>query len=482
MKQISYGKKLLVVDLLITSIWAIFAAKNIPGIEYWELAVILMRVVLSFQLFDNSCWSGYSAIIFACAYFMLPNHYTFGFQHVPVDMMDCALHIINWDMANEFSLHPDASGFQVSFYLIWGAQAVWLVLLPIIILCSNKNMFRFPKWSWIYIILFTITVLFGLRGYKLYNFFTLWIVVSCYLPELYWIIINGRKKSLSDAIYRNKPLVYYCVFAALFLCAITIGFRNLYIMRPIGLLCFPAIFYILLGKSTGLRNIPTYDTFFMCISGSIYWFCLEFGKIERIAGFVIAALILIVVAIRLSKFTSSKFVGISLVIGTIFILYPAIWGMNPYTVLNARHNSLFMKKLGAYHGLYVTDNFDGKYGLRDRYGEILPMKYFTINILDLDCDQSILCCLETISDNAVRPKYDDFYSFFNIRTRQFIEIPDDISVKKIELIRKGVYALFNETESPAFYLVMPWRGGHGDDGDYCSEVQIINKRSTSAIK
>lgn len=248
-------------------------------------------------------------------------------------------------------------------------------------------------------------------------------------------------------------------------------------MRPIGLLCLPAIFYILLGKSIGLRNIPTYDTIFMCISGSIYWFCFESGKSERITGFVISALILIVVAVRLVKFTSSKFIGISLVVGSVFVLFPTLWGMNPYSVLNARHTRLYMKKSGAYHGLYVTDNFNGKCGLRDRYGEILPMKYFTIDMLDSDRDQSILCCLETISDNAARPENDVFYSFFNLRTRKFIKIPDDIPVKNIKLIRNGVYALFNEDESLTFYLVMPWCGGHGDDGKYSSEVQIIDKRS-----
>ena len=70
----SYGKKMLVADLIITSIWALFAVKSIPEIEYWEMAIILMRIVLSFQLFNRSHWSGYSTIMFACAstYVFLP--------------------------------------------------------------------------------------------------------------------------------------------------------------------------------------------------------------------------------------------------------------------------------------------------------------------------------------------------------------------------------------------------------------------------
>ena len=482
MKLMSYGKKMLVADLIITSIWALFATKSTPEIEYWELAVILMRIVLSFQLFDYSRWSGYSAIIFACAYFMLPNYHTCGFQHAPVEMIYYALNIIDLNMAKEFYLHPDAPIFQAYFYMTWGLLTGSLVLIPGILLSISRNLFKFPKWAWINIIPFVVTALLGLKGYKLYNLFTLWIVVSCYLPELYWIIVNGKKKSLANAIYRNKPLVYYCAFIALFLCSITIGFRNLYILRPIGFLCLPAIFYILLGKSVGLRNIPTYDTFFMCITGSIYWFCLEFGEIEKIIGFIISALILMVIAVRLAKFTSSKFIGISLVVGSVFVLFPALWGMNPYVVLNASHTRLYMKKVGSYHGLYVTDNFDGKCGLRDRYGEILPMKYSTIDILEPICyHQYILCCRDAKSDNVAGREYDECYKFFNLRSRQFIEIPDDVPVKHIEPIRKGVYALFNETDSPAFYLVLPWCGGNGDDGIYCRDVQIIDKRNTSAI-
>lgn len=475
MKRIYYGKKFLVTDLIITSIWALFAAKTIPEIEYWELAVILMRIVLSFQLFKHSRWGGYSSIIFACAY-------TYVYLPAPGQMIYYALYIVDWNIANWFCIRPDSHVFRGCFYLICGFLSVWLVLMPIGILSYDKSIFRFPKWSWINIIPFAITAFLGLYGYILHEDFMLWIVISCYLPELYWIIVNGWKKSLWDIISENKPLVYYCAFVGLFLSAIIIGFRNIYIMRPIGFLCFPAIFYILLGKSAGLRHIPTYDTFCMCIAGVIYWFCLEFRETERIIGFVIAALILIVVAVRLTKFTSSKFIGLSLVVGSVFVLFPALWGMNPYTVLNASHTRLYMKKLGSYHGLYVTDNFDGKCGFRDRYGEILPMKYFTIDILDPDCyHQAILCCSEIRSDNATCHEYDDLYSFFNLRTRQFIDIPDDIPIKKIESVRRGVYALYNKGQSPIFYLVMPWSGGNGDDGDYCSKVQIIDKRGTSSI-
>lgn len=201
MERIIYGKKMLVADLIITSIWALFATKSTPEIEYWELAVILMRIVLSFQLFDYSRWSGYSAIIFACAS-------TYVFLPAPGEMIYYALYIFDWNTANWFCLHPDSHEFRVCLYIVWSLLIVWLVLMPIITLSIKKIIFKFPKWSWCIIVPFAITALLGLQGYILYKYFILGIFLACFLPELYWIIVNGKKKSLANTIYRNKPLVY----------------------------------------------------------------------------------------------------------------------------------------------------------------------------------------------------------------------------------------------------------------------------------
>lgn len=478
MRHLFYGKKMQVADLAITSVWALFAAKATPGLELWGIAVILMRIVLCFQLAGRSRWAGYSAIIFGLGYFMTPNHLAFGFRYTPVDMICYALHIADWNMAEEFYLHPDDTGFQTTIYLIWGLLTLWLVAMPIIILSIKKIIFKFPKWCWLNIVPFAILVLCGPASESGNPILTLWIVVSCCLPQLYWIIVNGRKESLAGTLYQNKPLVYYCAFAALMLGSLILGLRNLYILRAIGFFCIPAVFYALSCACAGLRKIPTYDTIVMGISGGIYWMCMEAGKTGKIIGYAVATAMILVVAFRLSRLTSSKITGPGLAIVSVFIIYPALCGMNPYTVLDASHLRLYMKKPGAYHGLYVTDAGDRKYGLRDRYGEILPMKYHTIDILDSDHDQSILCCLERISDNG--GEYDEYYSFFDLSTRQFIGIPDDIPIRGVEMVRSGVYALYDESESPAFYLVLPWCVSPDDNDYYGNEIRLIDNRHASS--
>ena len=45
-----YIDRMFVPDLVITSVWAIFAAKSTPELQLWTLAVILMRILLGCQL------------------------------------------------------------------------------------------------------------------------------------------------------------------------------------------------------------------------------------------------------------------------------------------------------------------------------------------------------------------------------------------------------------------------------------------------
>lgn len=95
MKSIAYSKRLFVADLIVTNFWALFAAKCTPDIESWKLTAILMRIALCFRMYAKSDWMGYSAMVFAGAYFILPNHFTSGFQHAVLGIIYYTLHIID---------------------------------------------------------------------------------------------------------------------------------------------------------------------------------------------------------------------------------------------------------------------------------------------------------------------------------------------------------------------------------------------------
>lgn len=475
MKRSLYGKKMLVADLIVTSVWALFAVKSMPWLESWMLAIIIMRIILCFQLYSKSDWTGYCAIVFAGLYFITPNHFTGGFSRSVTDMMYYATHIVDWNLAHDIFRHPDTIGFRICHAAIWIGVSLWLTVLPIVSSITSKTIFRFPKWSWINIVLLLSTTIPGLWGYTWSSgyAYAILVVISCSLPEIVWIFRFGNKQSLAATLLGNRPLMLYLCFVSLFLSSFVIGLRNVYTLEFIGIVSFPAIFYVLLAKSTGRHQISTFDTVIMSVCGAIYWYCMGMGIAYKIMALIGAIIMIIAIGVRLIQQTSNRFVGIALIIGTTIVLCPSLLGMNPYTVLDASHTHLYMKKIGSYNGLYVTDNYDRKYGLRDRYGEILPMKYFSIDVID-PSRQNILCCEEVFSDNAARPTYESYYTFFDLNNRRFIEIPDNIPVRSIKEIERGVFNLYNESETPVFRLVMPRCGEN-----WGNEYELLDLRDYS---
>lgn len=475
MKFNIYNGKMFIADLIITSIWSLFAMKSMPWLDGAILAVIVMRLILSFQLYEESDWSGYCAIVFTGLYFITPNHFTGGFSHAVTDMMYYAANVVDREFAHDIILHPDSNGFTVCHTTLWIILSVWLTVLPIISAATSRKLFTFPKWSWINIALLFVTVTAGLYGYTLtYGYlYTSWVILSCFLPEIVWVFRYGAKCSLATELLQNRPLMLYLSFVSLFAIAFVVGFRNVYTLKFIGLIVFPALFYVLLAKSSGVRQIPTFDTIIMSVCGALYWFCMEQDATVRVIALVAAAIITACIGIRLISRTSSRFAGLALLIGVTMVLCPTLLGMNPYKMLDARHTRLYMKNAEAFNGLFVTDNNAGEYGLRDRYGAILPMKYCSIDVL-YPGQQNILCCEEIFTDNAARPVNERLYTFFDLKTGKFIEIPDSIPIRSIEEIGGGVFNLYNESEAPVFRLVMPLCGEN-----WRNEYVLIDMRNYS---
>lgn len=445
-----YNKHLFVADLVITSLWGLFAVKFTPGIDNWQLAVIPMRILLCFKMCDKSRWTGYVAVMFALAYFIIPNNYSVGCKKSITEMMYYLLQIFDWSYANNILLHSGSTGFLVCINIQWTIQTVWLVLLPIVVALKSTGWYKIPKWCWLNIIL--VSIFFVLKKNEYYYYVTIWFISSCYLPETYWIIKRGKKVSLAVVLGNNKAFMLYLCFITLFIFSIVIGFRNIYLLKGIGFVCFPAVFYILLAKTVNLHDIPTYDTAIMSVSGMIYYYSMEFSQTTRIVMLITAVLFTIIIAIRLSKISNNKLIGFCLFFGMTVVLCPSLIGMNPYVVTNASHTRLFMKKLNAINGLYVTNNFDTKCGLRDRYHEILPMKYNSIDVLGSNYYSNLLSCIEVLHCNDNSNECDSLYSFYNLHNREFIKIPGNTPIKAIKEIHPDVYALYDKKGYPAFYL------------------------------
>ncbi len=474
MKRNLYGNKMFIADLLITTIWALCAIKFSPEIEPCMIVVILSRIALCFLIRGKSRWAGYSTLAFALAYFMTPNNsYCGDFQQTVTQILNHVYHVIDNDAAVSWSYQYDSTAYSVISYTALSVFALWLFVLPSVVAIRN-HLFKLPKWCWLNIsalVLYSLTQIFlDARGIN-DRLFANWIMITCGLPAVYWIVKYGGRCSVVNVVQSDRSLMLYLGFATVFITALMIGQRNIYSLMFPGFLVLPSIFYILICKAIRVRDIPTYDTVAMSICGGLYWWSTTLCNAYKITALSLAVIILVVIGWRIIRMRGSFMGGIGLTFGTAMILCPFIMGMNPYVVLDAGHTRPYLRKTGSYYGLYVIDNHEGRYGLRDRYGEILPMKYNWITILE-GSDDNILCCEERIYDDT-HTDYSLSYRLFDLGEREFIQIPDDMTIREVKRVRDGIYALYGESDSPAYYLVMPWTSGIGL---YTGDIQLIDYR------
>lgn len=466
--------KIFVADLIVVSIWALCAVKFTPEIEPSMIIVILSRITLCFLIWGKSRWAAYSTLVFALAYFVTPKYFSGGsFQLTITQIINHVYHVINSDAAARWSYQYDSMAFSAIYYTTWSILVLWLFVLPFGVAIRNR-LFKSPKWSWLNVIALAFSSfaqIFLNARWVNHCLFSYWIVITCGLPGVYWVVKYGKRYSIVNALLSNRLLMLYLGFVAVFISAFVIGLRNIYSLMFIGFLVLPSIFYILICKAVRVRDIPTFDTLAMSICGVLYWYSSHLSNAYKITALSFAVIILVILGWRIIRMSNSFIGGIGLLLGTTFILCPFIMGMNPYVVIGASHTRPYLRKAGSYNGLYVVDNYEGKYGLRDRYGEILPMDYYWISILE-DSNDNILCCEERIYNNMLSD-YTLSYRLFDLNKREFIPIPSDVTIREIKRVRDGIYALYNEVDFPMFYLVMPWNSGMGF---YTDDIQLIDYR------
>lgn len=190
-------------DLIITMFWALCAATSTPDIEAWMLVVVLSRIVLCLLMRDNSRWAGYLAVVFASAYFMTPDYfYCGGFQHAATQIVTPVYQGIVGDAVAHREYMHHLFDFNVWFYTVWVILTLWLVGLPLIV-SMRMRLFGFPKIFWlnISVLIFTSAMQMVLNaGWSSRSLFECWIIITCCLPEICWILRYFRNRYLAGSV------------------------------------------------------------------------------------------------------------------------------------------------------------------------------------------------------------------------------------------------------------------------------------------
>lgn len=463
MKRNLYGKKMFVADLLIVSVWALFAWHSCWS-GFAMPAFVLMRVSLSFELYRRSRWTSLSALMFAFAYiacvFSMPSS-----EYVidPIEkIMYVGLCLVGESDLAIVSLGSlDAVIPRWILGTIWGIISGWLVLIPLVCSIKLKNCIgillskRRLWWYLISILAVTILLCVEVQDYSIIVFCSL----MSLLPLTYWIFYSGRKRQLIQYVMQDKVLAGYVAILAVFVLAMLIGLYNIVPAKTLAAFLFPIILYVITIRLIDFR--PDTVSAMMFGLGGLFFINCANRTHELVIAWLFAGVVLTLgVTVRFILKSQRFWIPIMLFIANGFILPVILLGYNPYVAINANYVDLMKSDYyRAPNGLYEFSEY-GLFGVRDRYGVIIPAEYYNLDFLEYTSDYMVLTTGEPNSPNY-------HLQIFDLRGRDYLIPEDGHKVTRIEKIDYKKYALFDKSGEQVYTLrLVPGNHYSSDYGTY----------------
>lgn len=463
MKHYLYGKKVFIIDLILVSIWSFFFSRcSSPGL----MLLVLIRVALCFEMDRKSPWTLVSAIGFMLAYICADNlskpfermFYSFfcaiGKSKLMVDIFSKPF---EWEM-------------EVWIGSISALWFVWLAVLPIVVGIRLRNISKIQwtrKWIWISLVPFT-----GLCSWVMYDEgavggILLGLVISL-MPVIYWSIYERRGRSLIQTIINQKEIRWYLAYSVFMLFTVTIGMKDISSLKLVGVLTLPALFYIMLTRSMNAGIVLTRICVALSAAGLCYWLTFDYGQTGTVILLIIALALIVysavVMIVKMRNWMPSLILSTTIPL----VIVPGILGLNPYVVTDADYTRMYLTNLSVRNGVYVVEKYveitepdtpyfcGRKYGLRDRYGIILPIVYDELKPVDRWGRY-----IATKSPNKYGcMKADQRYGVYDLRKRVFVVNPDNLEVAELEKIDDKSFKLINPEGRyfATLYLAGEYRG------------------------
>lgn len=441
-----YSKKVFIADLILVSVWALFFSRYCsPGL----LLLIPIRIALCFEMQRKSPWTLISAIGFLLAYSCVDN-FSRPFERMFFNFF-CA--IGESELMIEIFSEPFEWEMKAWIGAISSVWYIWLVILPLVTGISFRNVRQIKwtsKWIWIYIIPFFGLCLWTMIEEGAVGCILLGLVIS-FLPVVYWSIYDRKGRSPVQLLLENRNIGWYLLYVTLFLSAITIGLKDITSLKLIGLIVFPAAFYILLTLSFRLGTILTRCCLALSVSGWLYWLTFDTGKASTIVLLSIAISLIIFAGVTIIVKTKSWKAPMIIMLVVPTVIIPCTLGLNPYVAIDADYTRMYVSNVSVRNGVYVIEKYyeaidsgqpfvcGRKYGLRDRYGVILPIEYTELKTLD----RWGRYIATNSPDRYGNLKSDQRYGVFDMRNRTFVVNPKTIDVSGLEKIDDNSFKLIN---------------------------------------
>lgn len=251
-----------VADLIIVSLWALFAWHEV-GCGLVMSTMIIMRVSLSFEIFRKSRWALLTALMFALIYvgciFSMPDTKYIDepiTKFVYVCLCLCGqseLAIVSLNTLDPVIPHW-------ILWSIWGVISGWLVLLPIMFSIRLNGctaiLLRKRRMWWYMALVLAVTLLswFGIRSITIFIFAFL----VALAPLACRLLYRGKNRQPWQYGLRDNILMGYIVIVAVVFVAAIIGLYNIGIVKVFASFMLPMVIYIMANMlmKSSIRTIP----------------------------------------------------------------------------------------------------------------------------------------------------------------------------------------------------------------------------------
>ncbi len=458
MKRYLYGNKMFIADLILTSIWALFMNRCCE----WEVLIVLflIRISLCFEMEKKSPWTVVSAIGFFLAY-VCTGCFSMPFKRI-IYLFCCAIGESDFIIHN-FS-QPLGGQMQFCINTLTTLGFLWLAVMPALAGLRLKNyreIYWKRKWLWVYTLPLTSLCVWVMFTEGIVGGFMLGIVIS-FLPVVYWCIYKRNGRSPVQLLLSDRKIRWYIFYLVFMLSAITVGLKDIQSFKPIGLLVFPALFYIMLTFSLRLGTLLTRYCIALSVAGLLFWLTLFNEKTASVIFLIVAVALIIYVGVIMMTKYKQRLAGLTLVIVVPLFLIPFIVGFNPYIVLDSDYTRIYASNLSARQGVYVVERnanieedttgiWNRRYGLRDRYGLILPMDYKELKVIDRQ--GRFIAVNKPVGDACFR--WNHRYGVYDLKERKYIVNPDNVEIMEIVRINDRSFKLI-DTDERHFSTLYLW--------------------------
>lgn len=451
MRQDYYGKGMLVADLAAVTLWGVVLGRQCTPLL---MAMVPVRVALAFGMYRGSRWTLVAAIGFVIAYSCS------GCVCTPFEsMLRYLLFAVGepgmWGQLSEPAFEVEREAWVVA---ISALGYLWLAVLPLVrgLLLHGISRIRWgTPWISVYLVLVSGLCVWVMADEGLVGGYLLGMMVAV-LPALYWCVYERRGRSPIQVLLDEPEVRWYLLFLAFMLAAFTIGLKDVYSLKLIGLAVLPPLFYVMLATCCSLGKVLTRCCVALGVVGPLYWLMLEHGKTASLLLLVVALVLIVYAGVTVGVTTNRWVVASLIMIVVPMVIVPFTLGLNPYVVLEAEHTRMYASNLSVRQGVYVVERYAElapkgtpyywcrKRGLRDRYGLILPMEYDELKVLD--GWGRYIAVSRPLRYGS--PRSEQRYGIFDLRERRFVVNPEHIAVSGMERIDDRSYRLINPEGRP----------------------------------